>query len=186
MSNSPKQYKSGFEKFLTFIEDQLILLGCVFLFMMMLLVTADVTGRYFFNKPIAGQIEITEMFMVLSIYLGMAYTQREKGHVGMDLFVNKVLRGTANRISNFLVLILSLIINLLIAYYSFTRTITTYQQGGESMYLGIPMWPLPLFVSIGSIVLCLRLIYESKESITKDPTVETYDQSIYEQSNKKM
>lgn len=153
-----------YEKLLAKSEDWMILIGSFVLYVMMGLVIVDVGGRFLFNKPIAGNIELTEMLMVFSIYLGMAYTQREKGHVGMDLFITTVLKGKAYHLNNIIINFLSLFINIMIAYYAFNQAIVTYHNKSTSIYLNIPMWFLPLFVSVGTIFLCLRLLLEFKES----------------------
>ncbi len=155
---------TGYGKLLTKSEDWMILIGSFVLYIMMGLVIVDVGGRFLFNKPIAGNIELTEMLMVFSIYFGMAYTQREKGHVGMDLFVTTILRGRAYHLNNMVIGFLSLLINIMIAFYSFNQALVTYHNKSTSIYLNIPMWFLPLFVSVGTVILCLRLLSEFKES----------------------
>jgi TRAP-type C4-dicarboxylate transport system permease small subunit len=51
------------------------------LFGMMMLGTADVAGRYLFNKPIIGALEIFEMLLPLLILFSMADTQSIDGHL---------------------------------------------------------------------------------------------------------
>jgi len=145
-------------------ENWMSIIGSFVLYVMMGLVIVDVGGRFIFNKPIAGNIELTEMLMVFSIYFGMAYTQRENGHVGMDLLITKVLKGRAYYLNNIVIIFLSLLINVMIAYYSFAQALVVYHNKSTSIYLNIPMWFLPLFVSLGTIILCLRLLLEFKQS----------------------
>ena len=47
---------------------------------MMLLGTADVTGRYIFNKPILGTAEIFGILLPAIVLLGLAYTQEAQAH----------------------------------------------------------------------------------------------------------
>ena len=42
----------------------------VVLFALMLLTTADVIGRYFFNAPITGVVDLTEFSVLLMTFLG--------------------------------------------------------------------------------------------------------------------
>ena len=162
-----------YEKSLAKVEDGMILIGSFVLYIMMALVIVDVGGRFLFNKPIAGNIELTEILMVFAIYFGMAYTQRENGHVGMDLFITKVLKGKAYYLNNIVIIFLSLFINIMIAYYSFGQALVTYHNKSTSIYLNIPMWFLPLFVSIGTIILCLRLSLEFKRSWSTNENVKS-------------
>jgi TRAP-type transport system small permease protein len=64
------------------------LISEVILFLMMLLVAADVVGRYFINKPIKGDIEIQELMMVLIVFLALPFSQIEKVHIFVELLVS--------------------------------------------------------------------------------------------------
>jgi TRAP-type mannitol/chloroaromatic compound transport system permease small subunit len=59
-------------------------------FLMMFLIFADIIGRKFFNRPVEGAYEITESLLTFIIYLGVAYTQFEKGHVRVTLFTDRL------------------------------------------------------------------------------------------------
>src|SRR5699024_5782383 len=130
---------------------------------MMLLVVVDVSGRYLFNKPIAGNIELTEILMVLTIYSGIAYTQRNEGHVGMDLIFDK-LKGKFYYLNRILLTIISLLINIVVMIFSYEQAIETFRNKSTSMYLHLPMWILPVIVSVGTLTLCLRLLLECIQS----------------------
>jgi len=51
---------------------------------MMLLTCADVVGR-FLGRPILGAVELGVLMSALVLAFSMPYTQREKGHVGVEL-----------------------------------------------------------------------------------------------------
>lgn len=66
------------------------LYGCgviagVITFMMMCLVLANALLRFAFNAPIAGTLEITECALPLLIFLSLALTQYEGGHIHVVL-----------------------------------------------------------------------------------------------------
>ena len=65
----------------------------VFVLPLMLITTADVVGRGFFNKPIAGTFELSEYMLAVIILLGAAYTQQVKGHVAVDFLTSRFSRG---------------------------------------------------------------------------------------------
>ncbi len=56
------------------------------LFAMMLLTFADVILRYFFNAPIKGGFEVTEMMMAVLIFAGLPLVSRRHEHVTIDAF----------------------------------------------------------------------------------------------------
>lgn len=63
--------------------------GMIFVLPLMFLTTADVVGRGFFNKPIAGTFELSEYMLAVIILLGAAYTQQVKGHVAVDFITSR-------------------------------------------------------------------------------------------------
>jgi TRAP-type C4-dicarboxylate transport system permease small subunit len=56
-------------------------------FLMMIHVTADVTGRYVFNRPLDGTTEIVSAYyMVVVAYLPWAFVARHDNHIAADIF----------------------------------------------------------------------------------------------------
>lgn len=55
-------------------------------FVLMLLTTADVVGRYLFNSPIWGAFEITEILLATLIFAGLPLVTLRNEHVTVDLF----------------------------------------------------------------------------------------------------
>jgi TRAP-type C4-dicarboxylate transport system permease small subunit len=56
------------------------------LFAMMTLTFVDVVMRYFFDAPIKGGFEITEMMMAVLIFAGLPLVSRKNEHVTIDAF----------------------------------------------------------------------------------------------------
>jgi len=70
------------------------------LFAMMTLTFIDVVMRYFFNAPIKGGFEVTELMMAVLIFAGLPLVSRKNEHVTIDAFdrffpgaVRRVLHG---------------------------------------------------------------------------------------------
>ena len=72
------------------ISSILSYVGAASLFIMMCLTTADVTGRYIFNRPITGVFELTEYLVLILIFSFLGYTQSQGGHVSVDLLLPKL------------------------------------------------------------------------------------------------
>lgn len=53
---------------------------------LMLLTCADVAGRYFFNSPVWGAFELTEMMLAALIFAGLPLVSLRDDHVTVDLF----------------------------------------------------------------------------------------------------
>ena len=55
------------------------------LFAMMLLTTADVAGRFFFNSPILGTVELTQLMLAALVFLSLPVVCWREEHVSVDL-----------------------------------------------------------------------------------------------------
>ena len=56
------------------------------MFCLMLLTCVDVVGRYFFNKPVTGGFELTEMLLAALIFAGLPLVTLRGDHITVDLF----------------------------------------------------------------------------------------------------
>ena len=61
------------------------LVCAVLMFCLMLLTCVDVVGRYFFNKPVTGGFEMTEMLLAALIFAGLPLVTLRSEHVMVDL-----------------------------------------------------------------------------------------------------
>jgi TRAP-type C4-dicarboxylate transport system permease small subunit len=53
--------------------------------LLMFLTVVDVVGRYLFNRPLTGTFELTEMSMVLIVFLALGLAQHHQEHISLDL-----------------------------------------------------------------------------------------------------
>ncbi|MCF8200204.1 MAG: TRAP transporter small permease [Sulfuritalea sp.] len=65
--------------------DWLVLAAGVLLFGMMLLTFVDVVGRYFFNSPVSGSSEATEILLAVIIFAGIPAAAARGEHITIDL-----------------------------------------------------------------------------------------------------
>jgi len=123
----------------------------------MLLTTADVLSRHFFNRPIAFTFELTEIMMILVTFLGLGYVTAKNRHIEVDILVPKLpirLQGIIGAFNS----LLGIGIFALIAWKTAERASQMLRTGEITEILGLPMAPAIFIVSIGSILLCMELI----------------------------
>jgi TRAP-type C4-dicarboxylate transport system permease small subunit len=142
------------------IEDWLNLASVFIIMFLMFFATAEIVGRYFFNFPIPGHVEIVELIMAGIVFFGIAYTERVGGHVRMELFVTRVLKGRTYHIAEATTAALSLFVYIFILIYTFKATVFAFQIGDNTAYLYWPTWPSKFAIPLGSLFLCIRLIIE--------------------------
>jgi tripartite ATP-independent transporter DctM subunit len=64
--------------------------GIAVLFLMICVNFVDVFLRYIFDRPLTGVVEITELMMVVAVFLGIAHTYNVKGHISVDLLTTRM------------------------------------------------------------------------------------------------
>lgn len=129
------------------------------IFVLMMLGVAQVLGRKFFNYPIPGYIDITEIMMSFLVFMGLAYTERQGGHIRMELFVTMMPRRTLWLFET-LSVVVALCIVAILTYYTGTHAWRSWTSGDSSMDAQILLWPSKLVVSLSLALLFLRLLVE--------------------------
>ncbi len=80
-------------RFLRSVARVLVEISAFWLFGIMLLVCLDVTLRFFFSKPIAGSLEISEQTVVIVTFVGFAYTSMMKRHIRTTAIIDLMPSG---------------------------------------------------------------------------------------------
>ena len=132
--------------------------GITVLFLMVCLTFVDVIMRYIFNMPIKGVLEITEVMMIVSVFLAIAHTQDEKGHVAVDL-ISANLPAKPKLILEFITNLLVLGLFIIIIWRTISQIIIFVQtNSSHSQYFLLPDAPFASIQLIGCTALCLLLL----------------------------
>jgi TRAP-type C4-dicarboxylate transport system permease small subunit len=138
------------------------IVACLAVILMMLLTCADVIMRIF-RHPITGTYEMVGYLGIVTVAFSLAYTSIVKGHVAVELLVNKL----PMRMQFFIGGIASLFgtgLFSLIAWQCARYGKDLKISGEVSMTLGIPTYPFAYGIALGSAMLCLVLIVEAMRS----------------------
>jgi tripartite ATP-independent transporter DctM subunit len=65
-------------------------IGSAVIMLMVGMTFADVIMRYLFNSPITGAMEITQVLLIAAVFLAIAHTHNQKGHVSVDVVTGKL------------------------------------------------------------------------------------------------
>ena len=76
------------------LERFCALISGLTIFSLMFLAVYSVSGRKFFNAPLAGYVDYIEAALPIIAIMGVSYVQRDGSHIRMDIFVS-LLRGRA-------------------------------------------------------------------------------------------
>ncbi|WP_275864491.1 TRAP transporter small permease [Vibrio sp. CAU 1672] len=85
MKSSLFWFTRSWESGAQLLDKFLKLCACVILFAMMLLTCIDVVGRYLFEMPVTGSVELTELLLGALIFSTMPLVTWRKEHISVDL-----------------------------------------------------------------------------------------------------
>ncbi|MEM9331633.1 MAG: TRAP transporter small permease [Pseudomonadota bacterium] len=144
------------------LERVLALVCGLAIFSLMVLAVVSVGGRNTINQPLPGYVDWIEQIMPLIAFLGISYTQRDGGHIRMDILVGR-LKGRTLWIAEFITVFFMLALMILLVWGSwshFERSFSfdaPYWSNDSSIDINLPIWPAKLLVPVSFFVLCLRL-----------------------------
>jgi TRAP-type transport system small permease protein len=148
----------------------MVTISSIFLAAMMLLVTADVTGRYVFKTPVKGSDELVGLLLLCVAACAFSYTQQEKRHIRIDILIDRVPRRARLGFDIFNYLF-SLGIYVLITRQIFIivqRYINHLQTGtSTSEILHIPWTPFLIIMGLGFAILSLVMLSDMILTIVK-------------------
>lgn len=136
--------------------ENILLAICGVIFMgMIFLGTADVFGRYIFASPVQGSLELMQVIMGAIVMLGWAYTQKEDGHVKVELITNR-FPTRARYVLRLIMTLLALFLFATIAYKSWGIALANIDR--RFLVIDFPSGPFYFLVPVGAFFLCLEFI----------------------------
>lgn len=140
------------------VERALTMIAVVFLFVIMVLVVADVFMRYVLNRPFTFTYDLIGLYLLAGVFfLTLSDGMREHAHVGVDILLSRFsLAG--RRLSEIVTALAGLFVFVLICKVGFERALENYQE--HDVLAGAIPWPTWIsaaLVPFGCGVLVLRL-----------------------------
>ncbi|MCG8016140.1 MAG: TRAP transporter small permease [Candidatus Thiodiazotropha sp. 'RUGA'] len=141
------------------LESLLNLIGGIAIFLLVILATINVLGRWLFSMPIDGYVDWVEQAMAFIAFLGIAYTKRLGGHIRMDILIGQ-LHGRLLWFAELVSVVLMLLVTLVLIYGSYLHFWRAYDIGDSSLDINLPTWPAKLVVPFALSVLAIRLMLQ--------------------------
>ena len=148
------------------LERFCALISGLTIFSLMFLAVYSVSGRKFFNAPLAGYVDYIEAALPVIAIMGVSYVQRDGSHIRMDIFVS-LLKGRALWLFELTSILLILLLILYLtwgAWLHFDRSFDCSRplcSRDSSIDIGLPTWPSKLVVPFAFTVLSFRLILQA-------------------------
>ena len=132
--------------------------GAAALIILVLTTFANVIGRYLLRMPLTGAVEISELFLVVTVFFGVAYTEVRRQHVTFNevvAFFPRRLRAITIGAMYFLVGVYALVMS-----WQETLLAISYMRPSVRVtdVLKIPIAPAMFIIAIGSLLWAVELM----------------------------
>ncbi|MEX0731825.1 MAG: TRAP transporter small permease [Aquisalimonadaceae bacterium] len=136
---------SWLDRFTEHVEE--LIIGITVLFLAGLLI-AHVLGRQILGAGVTGQVELTQMSMVILTFAGIGYGVRKARHISMSALYDQ-LSGTPRKILLVVILMTTGLLMFYLAWHAWDYVADMQRRGRTSSALGIPLWIPYLAAPIG-------------------------------------
>jgi len=141
------------------LERFLTLIGGIVILLLVFLAVTNILGRWIFNFPVNGYIDWVEQAMAFMAFLGLAFTQRQGGHIRMDIVVG-MLKGRVLWVAELVSTTIMFLLTLVLIYGSYLHFLRALNIGDSSLDIDLPTWPAKLVVPVALTVFSLRLLLQ--------------------------
>ncbi len=120
----------------------------------------DTIMRFFFNSPIPGMFELNEVLLVICVYMGITWTQMDRGHIRVEVFVWKLPKQARHYINivAWSVTLIFVTILCIQTYFGFLDSfrIREFRWGSVQM----PIWWAKGLIPIGCLLMMIQLVID--------------------------
>jgi TRAP-type transport system small permease protein len=140
--------------------------GNAALLVIMVAVSADAILRYTVNRPVAGTLEATELLLVFAVFLSLARTQAEGGHIAVGILTER-LRGRLRALVNAVTALLGFGLFAAITWATAGMAVRSWRMGEYAPGLiAFPIYPSRVLVALGSFLMCVQLSLELARAVS--------------------
>ncbi len=136
-------------------------IAAVVLLALVVLTCVDVIGRYFFNNPVVGAVELVRICMAGIIFFSFPLMFLRNDHIIVDL-ISLFRRGWLGWVFSIVMLVVIVYVAYRIGDRTFDYAVRAFEDEDVTEYLAIPRWPVVGFISFSifaaAVMAALRLL----------------------------
>lgn len=136
-----------FSKIVFFIGDKIGILANIALVANMGIIVYNVLGRVVFNKPLGGLVDMVSVIFALTVALSISYTEKENGHIKMDLLIQKLPR-MGKIVLHTVTGVFAMAVLALLTYMMYYYAGKTLAAHNITMTVGIPIFPFVAVIAV--------------------------------------
>lgn len=153
------------------VAQALALVGAVGIAAMLVHISVDVVTRNLLGRPIPATNEIVAgYYMVLIAFLPLAWVERNRGMVTVDL-LETVMSPRARRASDLFVALLATALYLVIAWVGWQAAMSRWSIGAFVDVLGyrVPIWPTYFLPPVGFLLAAMVTLLRAVQTVRGAP-----------------
>jgi len=124
------------------------------------LTVASIAGRALWSSPIAGDVELTQFGVALSISLCLPWCQVRRGNIIVDFFTERAAPRTRHWLDGMGAVLLAAMMALL-AWRTAVGAQSSVETNETSMILGLPMWVVYAVLAPGFALTMAVALYQA-------------------------
>lgn len=125
-----------------------------FLIILMMLTVVDVFLRFFFNSPLTGTTEMSQLMMVIIVFPALGWAAIDRAHIKVDLLV-RLIPDEPKAVLNTVTFVIALGIYAIITWQSFKEAAVVNRQ---TSLIHLPFAPFYWLMSVSLAVFCLAIL----------------------------
>ena len=133
--------------------------GAAGLATIMVLTFCDVIGRYAFDSPIVGTVEVTELLMGTMVYLGVGLTTHARGHIRVDIVID-LLPPRVRAVLDIVTLALSIVLVSLMCWHLWLKAGATVEKNDLTQIWEWPIWPAAYVMAAASLLMVTSMLLQ--------------------------
>ena len=140
-------------------------------FFYMFLVSTNIAGRYFFNRPIDGTLEIGQLVLATVIFFNLAHAQMKNAHIRVVAVLEFLPQKWRDKIET-IILAVGFLMMVLMAWRSIPFAMESFRMKEVHMSVDVPIWPTKFIFFIGWSMLGFQFFIEFINRIIPDSGAE--------------
>jgi TRAP-type C4-dicarboxylate transport system permease small subunit len=159
------EYRGLARRIVDHISRVLALVGMWLIFFMGLLIVADVIFRAL-NRPFVGAFEVTELLLCVCVFSAISYTWMCERHVRVTMFFDSFgprMRAGLDACAS----LSGAVLFALIAWRNVIMGIYSFQLNDITWLARIPIYPVYIFIVLGSTLLSIQMFITCSLSLGK-------------------
>jgi TRAP-type C4-dicarboxylate transport system permease small subunit len=129
-------------------------------FFMIIISIADVFSRHLLGQAIAGVFELSEVLMVLVVFLGLGAAQKEGSHIRAELVISHFSGRVRNGLDLF-AHVLGFLFWAILFTQCAAKALESWSTGEyKEGLMKFPIWPARWAIAVGLLLICLQLLLD--------------------------